>query len=233
MAGAYGEPIYQAYVDAVKAQVQTKNAQLEMGLHAVELQQGIINIQNQIAERKAISQAYQQDAQQQQKDSGVNPITGQSNIDPAERTAQTYDRIAQNISRFNPKLALEYSTKASTLRDQSLTRKKNQIEISTKQSEVIGNIFGSIAPGDQDGYTEALSKAADLGIDIGKMGLTGNVVQDMPKLQQIAKGTLTYKEKLTAEHQKATEDQALLTYQERVRYDTGRLNMEGAGLGLK
>jgi hypothetical protein len=232
MALNYGPPIYQVYLDAVQGQVKAQEAKIEMGLHAVELQQGIINIQNQMQERQAIAQAYTQSQQQdQQGQAGTNPATGQPNVDPAEKTARVYDQIASNIGRFNPKLALEYSAKASTLRDQSMARQKNQLEITGKQTDAIGKIFSSIQPGDQQGYTDALS-SLPAGTDLGKFRLSGNVVQDWPRLQQIAKSTMTLKDNLEEAHRKVTENQADLTYQEKVKYDSGRLRLEGANLDL-
>jgi hypothetical protein len=229
MALSYGPPIYQAYLDAVQGRIKVQESRMELGLHAVELQQGIINIQNQMQERQAIAQAYQQSNQQDQQQGQQGG--GQQQIDPAEKTARVYDSIAQNIGRFNPKLALEYSTKASTLRDQSMTRQKNAIEMTKMQTDAIGKIFTSVNPGDQQGYTDALSSLPP-GVDIGKFQLTGNIVQDYPRLQQIAKGTLTLKDNLEEEHRKVSENQAALTYAEKVRYDSGRLGIESANLNL-
>jgi hypothetical protein len=234
MALNYGPPIYQAYIDAVQGRIKMQDAKLEMGLHAVELSQGIINIQNQMQERKAIADAYaqaQQPDQQGGQGGGTNPATGQPNVDPAEKTAAIYDKIAANISRFSPKLALEYSTKASTLRDQAMTRQKNALDIMGKQTDAIGKVFSAIQPGDQQGYTDALASLPP-GTDISKFQLSGNVVQDWPRLQQIAKGTMSYKDNLEEAHRKVTEDQANLSYQEKVRYDSGRLGLEGANLNL-
>jgi hypothetical protein len=230
----FGPPIYQAYVDAVKSNMQRNAYKLELGLKAVELEQNVLNIQNQIAERKAITAAYAQEAQaQQQGQTGTNPVTGQANVDPAEKTAAVYDRIAKSVGLVNPKLALEYTAKASTLRDQALTRTKNKIEIAGKQTEEVGKIFGSIEPTDQEGYTAALQKASDMGVDISKFGLSGNVAQDWPKLQQIAKQTLTFKDKMNEAHQKVTEDQADKNYREKVFYDHSRLSLEGAKVGME
>lgn len=244
MALDYGPPIYQAYVDAVKSNIQQQEAKMELGLHAVELQQGIINIQNQMAERKAIADAYTQDAQpaQQGGQTGAqgpqgggqaNPATGQPPADTAERTAQVYDKIAAKLGPVNPKLALEYSTKASTLRDQAMTRQKGQLEVTQKQTEMIGSIFGSVQPGDQEGYTEALQKATGMGLNISTLGLTGNVVTDYPKLQKVAQGSMTFKQQLDAKHQKVTEDQADLNYREKVQYDGARIKLEGAKVGME
>lgn len=252
---SYGPPIYQAYLDAVNGQIKQQEAKMDLGLRAVELQQGVMNIQNQIAERKAIAQAYQQAAQPTQQqggqgqqaggqqgggqqqggkapDPGTNPATGQPNVSPAEKTAKIYDSIAQSLGPVNPKLALEYSTKASTLRDQDMTRQKTQLEVGNAQATQVGKIFGSIMPGDQEGYTAALQQASGMGIDISKFGLSGNVVTDMPKLKQIAQDTLTYKDKIGEQHQKVTEDQAALNYQEKVRFDSGKLGLENAQVGL-
>lgn len=223
-------PIYQTYLDAVKGQQQVELEKTELVLNKVRTAQEIINVQNQIQERKAISDAYAQQSQSQQ--TPTNPVTGQPATSQAERTASMYDQIAANLGRFNPKLALEYSSKASTLRNQALGAQEKQLTIAKNQMEMVGQIFGAIKPGDQEGYTAALSNLPP-GVDLTKLQLSGNVMQDYPQLQKLAQQSLTQNQRLEEGHRQVTENQAFLTYTEKVRHDQTDEGLRGAGLNLQ
>lgn len=222
-------PIFQAYVDSVKSQSEMKLQQQELTLNKLKTAQDMMNIQQQMQERQVLSQAWSA-ATDPNAQPQTNPATGRPNQDPAEHTASVYDSIAQKLGPVNPKLALEYSTKASTLRDQAFTRQKDQIAVQKAQTEAVGNIFGSAT--DQESYTDALAKLPP-GVSLQQFGLTGNYAVDQGKLKTIAQSTLSYKDKLNAQHQSVTEDQASLTYQEKVRHDMKDESLSGAKIGLE
>ena len=228
--GAIMTPIYQTYLDAVRSQQLIENEKVELQLNKIRGAQELINVQNQIQERQAVSQAYQEAAQQKQPP--TDPYSGKPATDPALTTAATYDKIAAKVGAFNPKLALEYTSKASQLRDQSYNRQRTQLEVSKAQTEALGSIFGSVAPTDQEGYTAALAKLP-AGTDLTQFKLSGNIAQDYPKLQAIAKSTMTMNQKLEEEHRKVTENQAFLTYSEKVRHDEADEGLKGAGINLQ
>lgn len=241
------KPIYQYYVDAVRGRAEAQQAQLNVRLGALKAGLELYGLEQQLQEQQIARQIWgdQQDRQQtpgtfDPKAAGgatpnANPATGS---DPALQTADRMDAMGRALAQVNPLKASEWFTKASTVRDQYYTRIKGRIEIQSKQTDAVGKLFGSVK--DQEGYTNSLMELHDQGIDITKFGLTGNFEVDQAKLQQIAQGTLTYKDKLNAQHQQVTEQQAALNYQERVRHDQAdegigraKVGVAEAGLNLR
>jgi hypothetical protein len=221
----YGKPIYQAYVDAVKGQQEMQMQAQEMQVRKLQIYQDSLNIQQQMMERQAAAQVF--------GSQGATPSTAAAGQDPSEQIAAKFDKMSQVLGPINPKLAVEYATKASTLRDQMLTRQKNAIQITNAKNDEVGRLLSGVKQGDQNGYTEALMKLSDMGIDINQWQLTGNVVQDYPKLAQIAKGTMSLKDKLNAQHQETQEQISQGTLNEKIRADSARIGIEGQRLGLE
>jgi hypothetical protein len=216
-------PIYQGYVDAVRQNAEAKLAKQDLVIHQLQGQQQLIDIQNQIQERKIAAQVWGQQ--------GTTPDTAGAGDDPSEQNAARMDKMAQALAPVNPKASLEWATKASTLRDQVATRKKDQLAAGAAQMKAVGDLFGAVK--DQAGYTAALQTLASQGVDITKFQLSGQLDQDTPKLEQLAKGSQTYSEKLTAAHQNVTEDQAQANYLEKVRHDRTDEGLKGAQINLQ
>jgi hypothetical protein len=216
-------PIYQGYVDAVRQNAEAKLAKQDLVIHQLQGQQQLIDIQNQIQERKIAAQVWGQQ--------GTTPDTAGAGDDPSEQNAARMDKMAQALAPVNPKASLEWATKASTLRDQVATRKKDQLAAGAAQMKAVGDLFGAVK--DQAGYTAALQTLAAQGVDITKFQLSGQLDQDTPKLEQLAKGSQTYSEKLTAAHQNVTEDQAQANYLEKVRHDRTDEGLKGAQINLQ
>ena len=223
----YGKPIYQAYVDAVRGNQEIQLQAQEMQVRKLQIYQDTLNIQQQMQERQAAAQVFGQGQQ------GATPSTAAAGQDPSEQMAQKFDKMSQVLGPINPKMAMEYATKASTIRDQMLTRQKDQLQITNARNDEVGRVLSGVNQGDQQGYTEALTKLSDMGIDISKWQLSGNVVQDFPKLGQIAKGTMSLKDKLTAQHQETQEQISQGTLNEKIRADSARIGIEGQRLGLE
>jgi hypothetical protein len=235
MAGAYGEPIYQAYVDAVKSRQQADLQKQELQLNQMKMGMEYLNLQQSLQERQITSQVWQQMNGGQGGADGTaggsgpnhNPTTGD---DPTLKQAAVYDTLAAKLGGVNPKISIDYANKASEIRNRYYTQQKDKLQIAKAQTEQVANVFGSIT--DQGGYTEALAQLQDQGIDVTKFGLSGIYSTDAPKLESIAKQSMTYAQKLTAAHQSATEQQAGLTLQERIRHDQATEGTAAAHLAL-
>lgn len=229
-------PIYQAYVDAIKSQQEMQIQQQELQMNKIKTGFELMGLQQQLQERQIAAKIWgnQKDPNAAQGAAGgaqpdANPSTGQ---DPSLGMADKMDQMGQALARVNPQKAEAWFTKASTLRNQYYTRVKDSLAVNKQQADVIGSTFGTIDPNDQVGYTAKLQELSDRGVDIGKFGLSGNVQQDMPKLKSIAESTLSYNQKLEAQHRTATEQQSLLGYQETVRHHQADEGLKGAQLSV-
>ena len=252
--------IYQSYVDAVTGAAKAQEAQQELQLNKVRLGLETMSLAQQIQERQLTAQImaeYQQGGQQGTQGTGsggqqgggqgagnpqsgpysvaggstpnANPTTGD---DPSLRQAAMYDTLSAKLASVNPKSAMEYASKASTIRNQYYTRQKDQITMRKEQTSVVANLFGSVK--DQDGYTAALAEVQDrYGVNIAQFGLTGTYSTDAPKLKQIAEGSMTYVQKLNAAHQSVQEQISQETLNERVRHDQQSEGIAGARLNLE
>jgi len=234
------EPIYQMYVDAIKGQAEAQEAQQNVKLNALKTGIEMYQLQTQLEEQQIARQIWSGDQQGQKQSPGAfdpaaaggaspdaNPSTGE---DPALQTADRMEKTGRALMQVNPMKGQEWLTKASTIRDQYYTRQKAQIEIRTQQADQVGKIFGSVQT--QEDYTNALAELQQQGIDIRQFQLTGNLAVDGPQLKRIAEGTLKYKDKLDAQHQATTEQQALLNYQEKVRHDQADEGLQGAKISV-
>lgn len=228
MAGGF-TPIYQYYLDAQRTRAETQKLQTDTTLDRVKGLIDIYALSKEMQEQQIARQVWGQQTQGQMRQPGVfdpeavgssqpdaNPSTGD---DPSLQMAARMDAMAKALAPVNPQKSMEWATKASTIRDQLYTRRTKQLEIQKKQTDEIASLFGSIQPGDQTGYTDSLMKLHDSGVDIRAFGLTGNLDADTPALKRLAQQSMTYSQKLEAQHKAWDENQRTAEFADRVRHE--------------
>lgn len=93
----------------------------------------------------------------------------------------------------------------------------------TNKMKAVGGILGAV--NSQEAYNAALPELQAQGIDITTLSLTGDFQQDAPKLQQIAKSTMTAAQQTTASDKEAA-------YKGLNSYRQARLSQLDQGLGI-
>lgn len=96
----------------------------------------------------------------------------------------------------------------SMANERQIQSRKAQVEEIQHRNQTIGGIFGAVDS--QETYSAALPQLQESGVDIAKLGLSGDYTRDADKLRYLAKSTLTSNQQITLgeRQQKLDQDSA-------------------------
>lgn len=163
-------------------------------------------MKQQIAEKKLTVQAGQMELQNTKAmQDGLQQIWGPgggttatdaaSNPTP-DMTPKLQATAGLMFKTGNVKEASSLLTAVSMSQYRAMEAKKITAQTQKEEALAVGGIFNSIDS--QEAYSAALPELQAKGIDIQKLGLSGDYQTDAPKLQQMAKSTMTAAQQTTA-----------------------------------
>lgn len=163
-------------------------------------------LKQQVAEKKLTVQAGQMELQNTKAmndeltkiwgpGAGATATDAASNPTP-DMTPKLQATAGLMFKTGNVKEASSLLTAVSMSQYRAMEAKKLMAQTQKEQAQAVGGIFGSIDS--QEAYSAALPELQDKGVDIQRLGLTGDYQQDAPKLQQLARSTMTAAQQTTA-----------------------------------
>jgi len=102
--------------------------------------------------------------------------------------------------------------------------RKSQVEAVQKRNQALGGIFGAVDS--QETYAAALPQLQEMGVDISKLGLSGDYQTDQNKLRYLSRSTLTANQQITG-------DERAQYHQASEAYHNARLDQINTGLGYQ
>lgn len=184
MADSLFDIAYRGYT----APLQADMLKQEVAEKKLTVQAGQMELQNTKAMQDGLAQIWGPGAGATATDAASNPTP--------DMTPKLQATAGLMFKTGNVKEASSLLTAVSMSQYRAMEAKKLTAQTQKEQAQAVGGIFGSIDS--QEAYSAALPELQDKGVDIQRLGLTGDYQQDAVKLQQLARSTMTAAQQTTA-----------------------------------
>jgi hypothetical protein len=156
---------------------------------------------------------------------GGTLAAGQAVANPTDADAQRLSATAQLMFQTgNVQEGARIMTSMSEAQARQQNAQKAQTEMIQKRNQQVGGILGAVDS--QETYSAALSQLQEMGVDISKLGLSGDYSKEQNRLRYLARSTLSMNQQITNDERQQYHDAI-------EGYHQARLGQIDAGLGYQ
>ena len=227
MAETLFDMAFRAWNAPVQAEIQQQNLAMEK----LNLQSGMVDLQNKIGLQQDLKKIIGTDGL-----TGIEQAVGSGDISQSPKLIAVAQAMA---AHGQPQAAMSMLGSLSLMGMRASETRKYQQQVEWRTAERTGSILGQVKG--PDDYTQAMTQLQAEGINPQTLGLTGNDwAKDGPRLKQIANSAMTRAQQLQAADRQTAEADRNSHFdinagfaQQRLGQQAQRIQISLDGLGLR